>query len=155
MCTFIHRYICIWLRVLCCVCFTCFMSPWLGMARDNWTVAWYSFTHVNTLQVCMAQVIIFPDFYPRTELYSVPFLRSFIQFYFLSQATDIFLLLIANVYSYVCIFISCMPTVILLYWLILWFTIRSELTSIKDQSMCNGERASNEIVQDVSKFFCT
>ena len=37
----------------------------------------------------------------------------------------------ANVYLYVSIFISCMPTVILLYWLILWFTNRSEMTSIK------------------------
>ena len=60
--------------------------------------------------------------------------------YILPQVTDIFLLMIANVYLYVCILICCMPTVILLYWLILWFTNRSELTSIKgsiNQSICN------------------
>ena len=57
------------------------------MGRDKWTITW--FTHVNTLQVCTVQKNgesdIYPDYYPRTELYSEPFLRSFIYLYFISS----------------------------------------------------------------------
>ena len=110
------------------------MSPCVGMGRDKWTITWYSFTHVNTLQVCMVQKTE-KVIYSRTFTQGLNFTRSLfsvlLSIYILSQVTDIFLLMIANVYSYVCIFICCMPTVILLYWLILWFMNRSELTSIK------------------------
>ena len=87
--------------------------------------------HTPSAHGTNGQSDIFPDFYPRTELYSVPLLRSFIYFLFLSQAMDIFFLMKANIYFYVCIFISCMPTVILLYRLILWFPNRPELAAIK------------------------
>ena len=110
------------------------MSPCVGMGRDKWTITWLSFTHVNTLQVCTVQKTE-KVIYSRTITQGLNFTRSLFSvllfIYILSQVTDIFLLMIANVYSYICIFICCMPTVILLYWLILWFTNRSELTSIK------------------------
>ena len=110
------------------------MSSCVGMGRDKWTITWYSFTHVNTLQVCMVQKTE-KVIYSRTITQGLNFTRSLFSLllfiYILSQVTDIFLLMIANVYLYVCIFTCCMPTVILLYWLILWFTNRSELTSIK------------------------
>ena len=114
--------------------FICFMSPCVGMGRDKWTITWYSFTHVNTLQVCMVQKTE-KVIHSRTFTQGLNFTRSLFSvllfIYILPQVTDIFLLMIANVYLYVCIFICCMPTVILLYWLILWFTNRSELTLIK------------------------
>ena len=104
------------------------------MGRDKWTITWLSSTHVNTLQVCTVQKTE-KVIYSRTITQGLNFTRSLFSvllfIYILSQVTDIFLLMIATVYLYVCIFICCMPTVILLYWLILWFTNRSELTSIK------------------------
>ena len=131
---YIHTYICIYLRVLHFACFICFMSPCVGMGRDKWTITWLSFTHVNILQVCTVQKTE-KVIYSRTITQGLNFTRSLFSvllfIYILSQVTDIFLLMIANVYLYVCIFICCMATVILLYWLILWFANRSELTSIK------------------------
>ena len=93
---------------------------------------------MDTLQVCMAQrprKFYIPGLLPKDRTYLGAFSPFFYLFLFLSQTTDIFLLIIANVHLYVCIFISCIPTMILLYWLILWFTNRSELTSVKDQSI--------------------
>ena len=116
------------------MCFICFMSSCVGMGRDKWTITWNSFTHVNTLQVCIVQKTE-KVIYSRIITQGLNFTRSpfsvLLFIYILPQVTDIFPLMIANVYLYVCIFICCMPTVILLYWLILWFTNRSELTSIK------------------------
>ena len=65
--------------------------------------------HTPSAHGTNGQSDIFQDFYPKTELYSVPLLRSFIYFLFLSQAMDIFFLMKANIYfmyvflSHVCL----------------------------------------------------
>ena len=57
------------------------------MGRDKWTITSYSFTHVNTLKVCMVQKkekVIYSRTFTQ-DFYSESLLRSYIYLYFISS----------------------------------------------------------------------
>ena len=104
--------------------YICFMSPCVCMVRDNWTVAGCSpmWTHSECTWYKRTKWYI-PGLLPKDWTLLGASSSIFYLFFIFISGYGHFLLNESEYIFHVCIFISCMPTVILLHRLILCFRI--------------------------------